>query len=84
MVPCLALAMDCAKSGGTAAAVMSAANEEAVSLFLREKIAFNDIFDAVSQAVDTLAQRGTPSLDDLRQADGEARIFVRERFKKHI
>jgi len=78
--PCLALAMDCAKKGGTAPAVLSAANEEAVSLFLHGKIGFNTIYDAVSSAVDALAGSGAPDLDTLREADREARRFVSERY----
>ena len=74
--PCLALAMDCARRGGTAAAVMSAANEAAVSLFLREKISFNAIFDTVFETVEALASSGTPDLAQLEQADAQARRFV--------
>lgn len=80
MVPCLALAMECAARGGTAAAVMSAANEAAVSLFLRGKISFNSIFDAVDRAVEALATAGTPELSQLQEADEQARAFVRKGF----
>lgn len=80
MVPCLALAMECAARGGTAAAVMSAANEAAVSLFLRGKISFNSIFDAVDRAVEALAAAGTPELSQLQEADEQARAFVRKGF----
>lgn len=76
--PCLALAMDCAGRGGTAAAVMSAANEEAVALFLHGELGFNAIYDITAAAVDTIAQKGTPTLDDLERADREARRFVGE------
>ena len=78
--PCRALAMDCAKRGGTAAAVMSAANEEAVDMFLHEMLPFNGIYDEVASAVQALAFSGTPDLDALRQADREARLFVRQKY----
>lgn len=78
--PCLALAMDCARRGGTAPAVLSAANEAAVALFLGGKIGFNAIYDAVAAAVNALAQSGNPSLDILRESDREARRFVTERY----
>lgn len=78
--PCLALAMDCAKKGGIAPAVLSAANEVAVSLFLQEKLSFNGIYDAVAAAVDAVAEDRVPSLEALQYADGAARRFVRENF----
>ncbi|MEA4894265.1 MAG: 1-deoxy-D-xylulose-5-phosphate reductoisomerase [Oscillospiraceae bacterium] len=76
--PCLALAMDCARRGGTAAAVMSAANEEAVALFLKEKLCFGAISDIVSDCVNKIAAAGTPTLEALREADAAARRFVKE------
>lgn len=78
-VPCLMLAMDCARRGGTAAAVMSAANEAAVALFLQEKLSFNGIYDVVAQVVESLAKDGTPTLEELKNADIEARRFVNDR-----
>ncbi len=81
--PCLALAMDCARRGGTAAAVMSAANEEAVALFLKEKLCFGAISDIVSDAVGILAEIGTPTLEALQDADEAARRFVEERFQNY-
>ena len=76
--PCLALAMDCARRGGTAPAVLSAANEEAVALFLREKLGFNQIYDSVAAAVSALAEDGTVTLEGLRAADTAARAHVKE------
>lgn len=81
--PCLKLAMDCARRGGTAAAVMSAANEAAVALFLKEKLSFGGISDIVADAVERLAVSGTPTLEALREADGEARRFVDEKHRNY-
>ena len=81
--PCLALAMDCARRGGTAAAVMSAANEEAVALFLNEKLCFGAIADIVAEAVEKVAIYGTPSLEVLQDADDAARRFVKENFRNY-
>lgn len=81
--PCLALAMDCAKRGGTAAAVMSAANEEAVALFLSEKLVFGAIADIVTDAVQNLAASGIPDLEALQNADDEARRFVMENYSRY-
>ena len=77
--PCLGLAMDCARRGGTAPAAMSAANEAAVALFLAGKIGFNDIYDRVADAVERTAFIAEPTLDDILAADGEARRLVYER-----
>jgi len=79
--PCLALAMDCARRGGTAAAVMSAANEQAVALFLNEKLCFGAIGEIVAAAVSKTATDGLPTLDALRDADGAARRFVKENYR---
>ena len=49
--PCLRLAMDCARKGGTAPCVMSAANEVAVHKFLRGELGYNRIYDAAAGAV---------------------------------
>ena len=76
--PCLRLAMDCARNGGTAGCVMSAANEEAVHLFLREKLGFNRIYDMAASAVERLAGADASSLDVILEADAAARRFVHE------
>lgn len=77
--PCLKLAMDCAARGGTAGCVMSAANEEAVHLFLSNKIGFNQIFDLAAEAVDLLASDTAEDLVCILQADTEARRFVHQK-----
>lgn len=76
--PCLALARRCAKMGGTACAVMNGANEEAVALFLADKIGFYDIYDLVCKAVDTVPNVMEPTLEDILEADRLARRCVRE------
>ena len=76
--PCLRLAMDCARSGGTAGCVMSAANEEAVHLFLKEKLGFNRIYDLAASAVEKLAGADASTLDVILDADAAARRFVHE------
>ena len=74
--PCLKLAMDCARRGGTAGCVMSAANEEAVHLFLKEKIGFNRIYDLAAGAVSALAAADAGSLETILLADKAAREYV--------
>ena len=77
--PCFALAKQAAVLGGTACTAMNAANEQAVALYLQDKIGFYDISDAVSAAL-TLPIQPSPSLDDIFEADRLARIRTCERF----
>ena len=79
--PCFALAQQAAQTGGTACTAMNAANEEAVGLFLQDKIGFYDIADAVEAAL-RLPVVQEPSLADIFEADHLARIHTRERFLK--
>ena len=74
--PCLKLAMDCARRGGTAGCVMSAANEEAVHLFLKGKIGFNRIYDLAAGAVSEVAGDDAGSLETILLADEAARKYV--------
>lgn len=75
--PCLALARKCAKQGGTACPAMNGANEEAVALFLDDKIGFYDIYDLVSRAVDVVPFIAEPTLDEILESDRLAREAVR-------
>ena len=79
--PCFVLAKQAAQLGGTACTAMNAANEEAVGLFLQDKIGFYDIADAVEAAL-RLPVVQEPSLADIFEADRLARIHTRERFLK--
>ena len=78
--PCLRLAMDCARRGGTAACVMSAANEVAVHKFLRHELGYNRIYDAAAQAVERLGAAPAADLETILAADEAARAYVREHF----
>lgn len=76
--PCLALAIRCAKMGGNACAAMNGANEEAVGLYLQNKIGFYDIYRLVAGAVESTPFVETPDLEQILEADRVARRFVRE------
>lgn len=76
--PCLALAMQCAKRGGTACPAMNGANEEAVALFLADKIGFYDIYRLVAQAVEQVPFIQNPTLEEILEADHLARQAVRK------
>ena len=76
LFPCLELARACGKAGGTACPVMNGANEEAVALFLADKIGFYDIYDLVNKAVDSVPFVSEPTLDQILEADRLARLAV--------
>ncbi|MBO7251196.1 MAG: 1-deoxy-D-xylulose-5-phosphate reductoisomerase [Oscillospiraceae bacterium] len=75
--PCLQLAMDCARKGGTSCPAMNGANEEAVAMYLRDEIGFYDIYRLVSQAVEQDPFIQNPTLEEILEADRLARLAVR-------
>ena len=76
--PCLDLAYEALAAGGAAPAILNAANEQAVALFLAEKIRFTDIPDAIGETLGRMPAHAEPSLDDLVACDAEARRIVLE------
>lgn len=78
--PCLRLAMDCARRGGTAPCVMSAANEVAVHKFLRHELGYNRIYDAAAEAVERVGAVPAADLETILEADLAARAFVRQNY----
>ena len=81
---CLQLAYDSLKKGGTSPAVMSAANEEAVELFLKHKISFEKIPLLIQKVLEIIPLKSLPSLDDIIEADREARILVKNIYRNLI
>jgi len=75
--PCLALAYAALGAGGTAPAVLNAANEVAVAAFLGGRIRYTDIAPACAEALARLPARPVHTLDDALAADAEARIVTR-------
>ena len=71
--PCLDLAYQAARAGGTAPAVLNAANEVAVSSFLHHRLAFTDIARVVERTLDRLPRENVESLDQLLETDRRAR-----------
>ena len=74
---CFAIARQCAKEGGTACAIMNAANEEAVWAFLRGENSFNGIHRTVEAALNKVTVKYQPSLADILEADRLAREAAR-------
>ena len=75
---CLALALEAARRGGTAGAILNGANEAAVGLFLEGKISFLDIARRVERAMETVPVTHDPTLEDVLQADRAARLAAGE------
>jgi 1-deoxy-D-xylulose-5-phosphate reductoisomerase len=74
--PALRLGHEAAARGGTAGAVLNAANEEAVRGFLDGVIKFTDIAEVCARVLDEHPFQPDPSLDDVRRLDGWARQEV--------
>ena len=73
---CLALALECARRGGTSTAVLNGANEAAVALFLEDRIGFLDIPHLVERALERVSVVDAPALEDIFEADRAAREAV--------
>lgn len=73
---CLGLALEAAKTGGTAGAILNGANEAAVAQFLDGKIGFLDIADKVALAMEKVPVIREPSMTDILEADQAAREAV--------
>jgi len=71
--PCLQLALDALNAGGTAPAVLNAANEVAVAAFLQQKISFLAIPALIEQVMTQLPPIPVDTLDTLIVMDMEAR-----------
>lgn len=74
--PCLRLAEEAATEGGTACAILNGANEEAVRLFLAERVGFHDIPRLVEKARREVQVVQNPDLEEILAADREARHAV--------
>ena len=74
----LGLAFNALKEGGNAPAILNAANEVAVSRFLKDDIKFLDLPDVVEHALNRVTHQVKPTLDDLIASDEEARKVASE------
>jgi 1-deoxy-D-xylulose-5-phosphate reductoisomerase len=75
--PCLNLAYRVLRMGGTAPAMLSSSDEEAVSLFLKGIIGYTDIYGLVSSVLNELEEAANPDIEDILRADQWARQRVR-------
>lgn len=77
---CLSACKQAIEIGGTAPAIANGANEEAVRLFLEKKISFTDIGELVCAAVNNLKSGVISSLNDVIEADRQAREYILRSF----
>ena len=73
---CLELALQAARTGGTAGAVLNGANEAAVAQFLAGEIGFLDIGERVDRAMAQIPVVQNPGLEDILAADRAAREAI--------
>jgi 1-deoxy-D-xylulose-5-phosphate reductoisomerase len=71
--PCLKLAYDALAAGGSAAAVLNAANEVAVDAFLAGKIGFRVIDQVIARVLDAVPSAPLATIEELLEQDGRAR-----------
>ena len=79
--PCLRLALNAGRVGGLMPAVLNAANEAAVELFLNSKIKFTDIAHIVAKALKGFKNKKNPSLNDIIFTDSVVRNAVLNSYK---
>ncbi len=75
--PSLRLAYAACSMGSAAPVVLNAANEEAVGLFLRERLTFTGMFRVVTDAVEALGHGEADACEDILEVDAAARRLVR-------
>jgi len=74
--PCLRLAIEAGKQGGTCPAVLCAADEVAVELFLAGRIRFNDIAGIIARTLEQHQVVASPTLEEIEAADAWAREML--------
>jgi len=80
--PCLALAWEACRQGGTLPAVLNAANEVAVNAFLQGRIGFTRIAPVIEQTMAGHRVERRPAIEQIREADRRARAAAEEEIRK--
>ena len=79
---CLNLAYKAGKMGGNMPAIMNAANEVAVELFLDCKIKYLEIEDIIEKSMERFEHHINPNLEDILEVDLKVREYVRKNYDK--
>lgn len=78
--PMLALAYEVGKQGGIMPAIFNASNEEAVKLFLENKISFLEIEKIIIDCVNSVKNILHPTLEEILEADKSIRLYIQNKF----
>ncbi len=81
--PCLRLAMEALAAGGNASAVLNAANEAAVDLFLKEKLSFMEIPHRIEKALSALSGPVLNTYEEVLEIDHRTRRHVLEAVRRN-
>jgi 1-deoxy-D-xylulose-5-phosphate reductoisomerase len=73
LFPCLRLGYEAGRRGGSAPAVLNAADEIAVQAFLERRIGFTSIAEVVERTLASVPHRPVPTVEDVLEVDREAR-----------
>ncbi len=82
--PCLKLAFEAGKRGGTLPAVLNAANEVAVELFLKEKIKFTQIPLLIDKALEKTSVIDNPTLEEILEIDSITRAYTEKVYSRGL
>ena len=82
--PCLRLAFEAVMAGGTAPAVLNAANEVAVARFLDGELGFTGIAEVVERTLDSIEIGAADSLDELLAVDARARGIAEQQLRRVV
>jgi len=80
--PCIKLAKESLKQGGTSTCVLNSANEELVYAYLADKIKFYDINEIIEKALEQHKFINNPTLEEILVTDLKTRLFVKEYLKE--
>lgn len=81
--PAIQLAYEVMKLGGTAGAVLNAANEVVVHAFLEQKLSFGSMVGIVTDVLQNFSIKDRADLDAVVEADKEARVIATQRISSH-
>jgi 1-deoxy-D-xylulose-5-phosphate reductoisomerase len=81
--PCLRLAVEAIEQGGTASAILNAANEIAVQAFLDHKIAFTHIASVIEQTLSSVNSTAATNIEVVMNADNAARLCAQQLVEQH-
>ena len=79
---CLELAYKAGEMSGNMPAIMNAANEVAVELFLHKKIKYLDIENIIEKCMNTFKHNINPNLEEILEIDLRVREYVRKNYDK--